>query len=207
MRSLLTGWCGTTFAKIAAHTMPLMESYARRHGHVFACVNLAGERAPSWMKIQAIHQALKDCDTVVWLDADVVVLDGSQWIGDELPDDKWHGLVEHVTECGDVPNCGVWILRRHMMPWLEIAWDMHRYIDHQWWEQAAVLELLGYQLGDGPTSKRGQPTHLRDRTQWLAAEWNDHPRDANRAARPRFVHVTQYDDRLATVKRYVSLAT
>lgn len=207
MNAVVTGWAGTPFAEIAAHTLPLIERYAKRHGAVFGAANLAGERPPSWQKVSAIYKALLKTDLVVWIDADVVVLDGSRWIADQLPADKWHGLVEHATECGDVPNCGVWVLRQDMLPVLERVWDMHQYLGHPWWEQGAVLELLGYHVGEGPTSKRERPADLYDRTHFFPAEWNDHPHDARRAENARFVHVTQYADRLATVKRYAAIAT
>lgn len=204
MNAVVTGWTGTAFAEIAAHTLPLIERYAKRHGALFGAANLTGDRKPSWQKVSAIHKALQAVDSVVWIDADVVVMDCSHWIGDGLPADKWHALVEHETECGTVPNCGVWVLRREMMPVLEELWGMTQYLDHPWWEQAGVLELMGYHVTGKPEAKRERPSDLYDRTHWLSAEWNDHPRDARRSASPRFVHVTQYEDRLATVKRYAA---
>lgn len=207
MTAVITGFAGTPFAKMAAYTLPLIEAYALRHGAVFGCANMIGERAPSWQKVSTLHKTLQKHDLVVWIDIDVVVLDGSRWIGDELPADKWQGLVEHKTECGEVPNCGVWVVRREMLPVLEQVWQMDRYLDHGWWEQAAVLELLGYHVTAKPTAKRERPSDLYDRTHWLGSEWNDHPDDTRRAEHARLVHVTQYADRLATVKRYAALAT
>lgn len=204
--AVITGWAGVAFAELAAHTLPLMQKYAIRHGHKYTAFNLEGERAPSWHKIDCIFRALQSHELVVWLDADVVVLDGSRWVGDELPADKWHGLVEHQTECGDVPNCGVWVLRQKMLPVMEHVWSMTHRMDHPWWEQAAVLELLGYHVPDGPMAARERHTDLYDRTHWLSAEWNDHPQDMRRTGHARFVHVTQYEDRLATVKRYANLS-
>lgn len=204
---LVTGWSGVQFAEIAAHTLPLMHRYATRHGHTLAVANLVGDRPASWMKVDAIAKALKTSDVAVWLDADMVVVDSTRWIGDELPADMWHGLVEHVTDCGEVPNCGAWVLRQQMLPVLREVWQMTQYLDHPWWEQAAVLELLGYHVTAKPTAKRERPSDLYDRTHWLGAEWNDHPNDSRRAEHARLVHVTQYADRLATVKRYAALAT
>lgn len=204
---LVTGWSGVQFAEIAAHTLPLMHRYAQRHGHQLAAVNLIGTRPASWMKVEAMATVLQTHDVAVWMDADVVVLDGSRWIGDELRPEAWHALVEHETECGAVPNCGVWVLRREMLPVLDQVWSMRQYLSHPWWEQAAVLELMGYHVTDNPEAKRERPSDLYDRTQFLGHEWNDHPRDAARSEHARLVHVTQYADRLATVKRYAAIAT
>ena len=207
MRQLvLTGWSGTAFAKIAAHTLPLLERYAQRHGVTFACSNLFGARPPSWNKILMLQTALEQFDLVVWIDADVVVLEGDRWIGDELQPGTIHGLVAHDTECGEVPNCGVWICTREMLPVLGELWGMEEFVRHPWWEQGALLTLLGYHVTEQPSAKRERPSDLYVRTTWLAPEWNHHPRDARKVDTPRFVHVTQYAERLATVKELCSHA-
>ena len=203
---LLTGWCGTTFAKMASHTLPLMEGYAGRHGMTFCAVNLAGPRPPSWQKVYSLHQALQDFDTAVWIDADVVIMDASANIADELTPDAWQGLVEHDTESGRVPNCGVWVCRREMLPTLTDIWNAERHIGHWWWEQAAILERMGYLVTDEPRATLDSPTTLFERTTFLNATWNHHPRDARRVEQPRFVHVTMYADRVAECRRLANLA-
>lgn len=197
---LLTGWHGTTFAKMAAHTVPIVEAYAWRHGMQFCCVNLAGERPASWMKIPALYRALHEYDRVVWIDADVVIVDPSENIADFVPNEMWQGLVEHCTPSGAVPNCGVWVLTKHMLPTLVDAWNSATFVDHAWWEQAAILERIGYAVTDGPHACLETPTELYQRTAFIGNEWNDHPHDSQRHTSPRFVHVTQYADRVGKVR-------
>lgn len=210
---LMTGWRGTDFAKMAAHTLPLMDSYAQRHGLECHCVNLASRQAaPSWMKVPNIGAALNDYDRVLWIDADVVIVDSSENIFDWLEADAWQAVVEHETECGLVPNCGVWLVTREMIPWLEFAWEKMReaFADHPWWEQAAVMTMMGYDitLTDGwPHSTLKAATELRDRTQFLPPRWNDHPADRHRPGKPAFVHVTQYADRLGEIRRLCAAST
>lgn len=196
---ILTGWSGVEYAKIAAHTLPLIHAYATRHGAACGCANLAGERPPSWMKVQAIRQALERYDRVAWIDADVVIVDDSENICDRLGV-NWQAIVEHSTECGLVPNCGVWVLGKPMLPVLEDVWRAERFMNHWWWEQGAVLEQMGYAVTDLPTSVLDKPTTLYRLTTFLASEWNDHPADKRRVPRPRFFHITQYADRLSTVR-------
>ena len=196
---VLTGWAGTLHGKMAAITMPLMESYANQHGMEFACANLVGERAAAWMKVDAIHSMLSRHERVVWMDCDVVVLNGSRNVVDELGD-GWHALVQHDTECGLVPNSGVWVCSRHMLPVLESMWADGRNLDHPWWEQASLLEAMGYVVTDAPASTLDTPTTLYRNTTFLGAEWNHHPRDARRVEQPLFLHVTQYADRLSVIK-------
>lgn len=198
---ILTGWAGVEFAEIAAHTLPVLRDYATVHGVSFGCANLAGDRPASWMKVLALREQLERFDRIAWIDADVVVLDHSKNIFDELGD-GWHGLVRHHTPSGVVPNCGVWIVTKWMTWALNEVWNARWHINHPWWEQAAVLELMGYAVLPGPFSQLAAPTELYSHTTWLGPEWNHHPADTNRVASPRFLHVTQYPDRLATVREH-----
>lgn len=70
----------------------------------------------------------------------------------------------------------LWRLARHerMRQHLIDAWEREQYADHPWWEQAAVLELMGYHVTRDPVATLRQPTELHARTQALAPEWNHH---------------------------------
>lgn len=203
---LLTGWTGDEWREAAKVTMPLMRAYALRHGFDFSWANLAGPRPPSWQKIIALLQTLPSRPAVVWIDADVVIEDGSRSIMDDVPADADQALVEHHTNCGTVPNCGVWVLRPSMLPRLEQAWDCNRHITHPWWEQAVMLEQMGYAV-DGTNARLDTPTTLYERTAFLDAGWNDHPNDKRRATHVRFRHVTQYDNRLETIRQLAARVT
>lgn len=207
---LMTGWRGTDFAKMAAHTLPLMEDYAIKHGMAFCCVNLSSGGTPaSWVKVPNIGTALRDYDRVLWVDADVVVLRSGENILDEMPDDAWQAVVEHETECGIVPNCGVWLVTREMIPTLQLVWDKMRpgFLNHPWWEQAAMLSLMGYEVALPPYSTFVGATELHDRTHFLSQKWNHHPADKRAVAAPAFVHVTQYPDRLGEIRSLCAHAT
>lgn len=203
---VLTGWSGTAFSRIAGETVPLITQYAERHGMGWRVCDLRGSRPAPWQKMTHILAGLVAHERVVWIDADVVVLDPSVNILDEMPEHAWQGLVEHETNCGVVPNTGVWICTRAMEPVLEHAWRCKRYIEHPWWEQAAILEQMGYEVTDSPTATLDTPTRLHQQTAFLHPTWNHHPHDARRVDAPRFVHVTQYHDRLSAVRAFASRA-
>lgn len=207
---LMTGWCGSAHAQFAAHTTPLMERYAARHGMDFDCVNLRYSVAPpSWMKLPQIGAALHDYDSVLWVDADIVIVDSSESILDEISPDCWQAMVAHKTECGSVPNCGLWFVTREMRAYFKTAWDslLAQFENHPWWEQAAMLSLMGYEVIDGPKVVAGTPTELFDHTQFLSQKWNHHPRDEARVDHPAFLHATQYHDRLAVIRESAACAT
>ena len=210
---LLTGWCGPEFALIANSTLPLMERYADKHGMDFQCVNLHSEDAPpSWCKVTRLVTALRrGHETCLWLDADVVIFKSQQSILSDVPESSWQAMVEHTTECGQVPNCGVWVVTEQMLPTLEAIWaGRDKYLHHPWWEQAAMLEKMGYRLNlthGWPSAERFEPTCLFDRTTFLPAIWNHHPSDRNAVEAASFVHVTQYQDRAAACQEFAKYAT
>lgn len=200
---ILTGWTsGTEWDRIGRHTMPLVIEYAKRHGFAVSWADLHGPRPPSWQKIIGLLSKLEQHDDVLWIDADVVIEDASRNILDDVSADAWQAVCEHHTECGTVPNCGVWLVRQPMMPMLREAWDCSRHITHPWWEQAAMLEQMGYSV-NGCHASLGKPTQLHARTAWLSSEWNDHPADSRRSEHVLFRHVTGYADRLGTIEECV----
>lgn len=206
---ILTGYAGDEHGRMAEHTVPLMLRYANRHGAAFECRHLAGPRPPSWLKVPALYNALDAFDAVLWLDVDVVIADSSRSIFDEVGEAEFvsQALVEHQTECGLVPNCGVWLVTPLIRPFLHAIWEERRNIEHPWWEQASVLEQMGYAV-DGVLSTPGERTSLLEQTKFLSPEWNHHPQDKRRTPLPdaRFVHVTQWADRLEWIKELAGSA-
>jgi hypothetical protein len=205
---LITGWAGTEHGMMAAHTAPIMEAYAAKHGADFYMANLIGGEPASWIKIPYIMEWLRHVDLVAWVDADVVITERGRGesIFDAFDRDAWQAVVLHKTECGLVPNCGVWVVAKPMLPILTDIWaGRGRFLNHPWWEQAAVMEQMGFMpslnTAGWPYSVDAGDTELRQYTQFLDAKWNDHPRNAGRVESPNFIHVTQYDDRLGTIRR------
>jgi hypothetical protein len=169
--------------------LPRMAEYADRHGYdLIAHPPRMLWRPPSWLKVAALLDALTHYDEALWIDCDVVIVDGELDVDDELHDDDVQALVRHHTPDGEVPNCGVWLVRQAMRPVLMQLWRMDRYLNHPWWEQAAMLDLLGYRHRRRPV-ELAEPTDLYRRTHWLGLEWNSHEQN-DRHPSPRFAHAT-----------------
>jgi len=128
-------------------------------------------RPPSWHKIISLLDALEDYDEALWVDCDVVLVDTSWDLADDIPTDAWQGITRHRTGEGEVPSCGVWYVRQPMQPVLEAIWRLSRYEHHRWWEQAALQELLGYTPEHLPVHQDHE-TELSRHTHWLSLEWN-----------------------------------
>jgi hypothetical protein len=186
--------------------LPSFARYAARHGyelHVTECKS--GRRAPSWGKIPALRRALASYEQVLWVDADCVIVDPSEDLLDHVPPEACQALVAHERPRGEaVPNCGVWLVRRPMLPHLKAIWESTRWDTHCWWEQAALLERMGYQIKHC-TVRRGQSARLASATCLLPGSWNVTARQEGPHA--RILHAANQPDRLQLMRRWARRLT
>ncbi len=177
--------------------LPSFEAFADTHGYDLIQPDLFSERPISWWKVPALKAALAEYDEALWLDADTVIVDGSEDL--VVPEDAWQALVRHRTGDGDVPNCGVWFVRHPMIPVLDQLWAQTQRLNHGWWEQAAMMDMLGFRTEPRPAGLV-HPSGLYERTHWLDRGWNSHMWDTPGAEQIRIAHASMQDDR-ATVMR------
>jgi galactosyl transferase GMA12/MNN10 family len=176
---------------------PTFEAYARRHGYeLITSTEADPRRPPAWSKVPMIREALSAYELVLWIDADAVIVDGSEDVAAELRPDRFLGLVRHGER--KVPNTGVMLWRAGdpARELLDRTWNARRFVDHPWWENAALLDALGYALPSAlePRWRRlrrrqfhlARPSPLLGGTQFLPLEWNSVYLD--RAPSPRIVH-------------------
>ena len=166
------------------------EIFAERHGYDLDLrTTLADKARPAaWSKLVLIRGLLSTHDTVLWVDADAAIVDVTRDIADDM-NGQYLGLVAHHYDNQVIPNSGVMLLNRSRLTnkFLERAWNATRWIDHPWWENAAILELMGHEVGDGPgpvTMK--SPTKFYREAALLGKEWNSITIDE--AAHPRIRH-------------------
>jgi hypothetical protein len=169
---------------------PTRELWAARHGYDVVVENelRAPDRPPSWSKVLLVRQLLDRYDDVVWLDADAVIVDDGGDPADLLDRRRWIGLVTHRYDGLVLPNLGVFVMRRSRAArrLLDELFEADQYIHHKWWENAALLELLGYDLDDDATPKV-RSTRLERHVRELDLRWNSIPH-AQGAAHPYVVH-------------------
>lgn len=166
--------------------------YAARHGYELELRTEALDRtrpAP-WSKVVLLRELAQRYHLLLWLDADVVIVDRSTDIAEELEPERFLYLVEHETKEGRMPNSGVMLLRggEPTVAFLDDVYAQDDLIEHRWWENAAICRLLGYRLDPiGP----GPPTPLlTDSTKFISPRWNA-IRDAP-VANPRIRHYPGY---------------
>jgi hypothetical protein len=150
-----------------------IEPYAERYGYELSLHTqvVDSTRPAPWSKIRILRELVERYELVVWLDADLVIVDARVDLASELEDDRFLYLVEHRHSGWQMPNTGVMMLRggAEAADFLDAAWSLERYAEHRWWENAAVCELLGYEL-DPPRPVHQTP--LRERTKLISPRWN-----------------------------------
>lgn len=202
MRKLLMSMADDSpaYREMLAVTAPSHAKYAAIHGYDYAMASprvvkaLRDGRPPSWAKVKMLTQCarMEPGGFSLFLDADVVVSDFSKDILEDFPAGKKFGMVVHHTSDGAVPNCGVLACMGDCADELQDIWDAPTFQRSEfWWEQAAMIHLLG---GDPDAT----PVAVPEGPLWgeLPYEWNPHANDP-RGFPPglRFFHATMLAER------------
>ena len=145
---------------------------------------------PSWQKLALIKELLPTYDLVLWIDADAVVVDPTVDIASALAPDKWIYCVEHETAQGSHVNAGVLMVRScpESAAFLRDVLRQVQFKAHDWWDQAAILYNMGWDLRP---LRRRRVTQYSSGLSLLDKRWNSIPPD--RAAAPYIMHFAGMD--------------
>lgn len=184
--------------------LPTFARYAEIHGYdlFVPAENSFADHPPrpySWSKVPLIESLIESgYETVLWLDADVVVRRYEKDILSDASGAAFSAVV-HRTPDGRVPNMGVWLVRSAALSFLRSLWPLDSFLRSScWWEQAAVIAALG---GDPDADIVSAPrSELMDE---LPYEWNPHIADERGIPGDcRFFHATMFHDRRAAMLQY-----
>ncbi len=183
-----------------------LRDWAARHGHraeIRAEPAVPG-RPPAWTKIRLMADILDSgAEGVMWVDADCLVVDPTPdplaALG-EAPEADLRIAYHHyyvrpqpgILVRFEMPNTGVVILRNSSWSraFLQRVWDNTAWLEHEWWENAAVMDLMGYHtLLDSGRANTPDPTVMA-RIAWLDLSWNARP-DMDPSPRPVINHYTR----------------
>ncbi len=172
-------------------SLPTYNAFAQRHGYNMIVGEKLTDRPPPWNKVPLLLNLLERYDEVVWFDCDLIVVDGSEDFPKMLPN-YTHSMVRHFEDSSEVPNSGVWRLTKKCVPLLSKMLELEVFWDHGWWEQAALMTLMGYSVPPQGSMfsktkcKCWHPTRWQRECQFMRVCFNSHPN--YRAAHPRIVH-------------------
>lgn len=185
---------------LQAVASPTLVAYAKRWKWdvVLSSENLANDRPPAWAKVRLMQQLLDEYEMILWIDSDALIVELDRDIMAELPQTNSDiYLVEHAQAAPEnavVPNSGVLLLRRspYTADFLKRMWDMTEFIEHNWWENAALLAMLGHSL-EAPWQLI-EPTSDRAHVGFLDLAWNSVP-DLCESDKPVVRHHARADNR------------
>lgn len=192
-RAILTFAVGR-YTELLDIVRPSFVNYADKHGYDY--IERQPElgdwpRHPSWFRVPILQELLPHYDEILLFGCDLIVLDNSVDVASLVPDDCLQAMVQHSSPWGMVPNADMWYMRRGILPYINQMWDLTQYLNHPWWEQAALLHLMGYEPSTFPLILK-EPTELYGRTHFLPLEWNSHE-SIDRHDSPRIAHATHGD--------------
>jgi hypothetical protein len=175
MRKALATFGTGPAADLLAIALPTFATYAERHGYeVVVGTGESFGRPSSWGKVPFLQRLLHVCDFVLWVDADALILDARIDVETIIPEDAFQAFA--IETCwpgwGTSPCCGVWACRagERVQRFLAEVWGQYDLINHQWWEQAAVMRLTGWAI-ELPMHKE-RDSEWDDGTFFLDEEWD-----------------------------------
>jgi hypothetical protein len=191
MRKALCTTVTPEFGALFALSGPPLRAFANRHGWelVVNHADHADGRPPSWGKVPLLLDVMCSYEFVGWIDADALIVDGSRDLAAELRPRKHLYLVEHAHRSGETTaNAGVMMLRssRWSRRLLRQVWKQADLIEHRWWENAALMRMLGYRIDPQPAGHERRRRWLRH-VRFLDLAWNSIPHWVA-SPTPRIVH-------------------
>jgi len=200
------------FNDIAELTLPSMLRYADLWDLEFISLPPeANGRPTSWYKIKRILEVLRSgFDYCLYLDTDAMFVRFDEDIREHLTDNK------DLYLCRQYPNkyhstsyfnSGVMVWRKcaWSIDFLDEIWRQTEFINHHWWEQAAMLKLLGFQSALGQGTDR-LDSDAMEHVKELSQDWNSIP-ILTVAANPIIRHFAMCSNRvrLEAIKREIAL--
>jgi hypothetical protein len=165
-----------THIELLSNAVPTLLAYGERHGWdvvISTEEELAEGRPASWGKLPLIRELLDQYDLVWWVDSDALIVDASVDLREELVDGKDLYLVEHLFPAPHDFAASAGVMLWRSSDWskalVDALWASEAYVHHRVWENAALLELLGYGI---ERFHHPAPTPLMARVQLLSPDWN-----------------------------------
>ena len=126
--------------------MESQEAHVKKHGYTRITDESVYDptRAHSWSKIRILQKYIKDYDYIVWMDADVLIMNQNRNIEDFiqlLPENNFLLIGRDFNNL----NAGIFVMKNCPLAheFLDDVWSKTQYLNHEWWEQAAIIELHG----------------------------------------------------------------
>ena len=181
------------FEEIGDKTSKTLKNYADKFNYTFEKINHMNiERPYAWNKIQILLNEIKnsDFDYILWIDADAYFNRYDIDIAEEIEENKDIYLVKHYCEVHKGShydntklailriNTGVLLMKccLNNEEFLKKVWRKEEYINHDWWEQAAIMDIFGFksELNGNLNDNKGNSLYLKS-LKFMSNKWNSIP--------------------------------
>lgn len=201
------------FDDIGRYSAASIKAYTSRFGFSHRIDrNFNIGRPPAWRRITLIPELFDEgFDYVMWIDADAIFSRFDFNILDAIDPGKDLHLVEHTivpNHSSNIPNSGVMLVKNSQ--WsrdlFDRIWRMDKYIDHPWWENAALIEIMGYRNLIAEVEQiTGHPAKVADdrfspdpdvmaHISFLSEDWNFRPNVSRPSPHPIVTHFAGYSN-------------
>lgn len=141
---------GDEYSKTICQCTDTQISYATKHSYdrITDTTVYDSSRPISWFKIPLIQKYLSNYNYILWMDADVMVTNQNVRIEsfiEEMHEDSFFLIARDLNNL----NCGMFIIKNceKSFEFLNDVWSRTEYINHPWWEQAAVIDVHSHYEG------------------------------------------------------------
>ena len=181
------------FSEIGDKTSKTLKNYAEKFDYTFEKIDQMNlERPYAWNKIQILLNEMKNSnyDYILWIDADAYFNRYDIDIAEEIEKDKNIYLVKHYCEVHKGSyydntklvilriNTGVLMMKccKDNEEFLEKVWNKEEYINHDWWEQAAIMDIFGFksELNGNLNDNKGKSSYSKN-LKFISNQWNSIP--------------------------------
>lgn len=204
------------YINIGQITTETMRNYAKKYNLRFEFLEMpVTNRVPTWNKIISIKEQIlkKENDYIMWVDADVFFPKDAENILSTIEDNFEIYLTSHYSSVFKGSNfkntilttkrinCGVMIYKvsDFCVKFLNDVWNKKEYLDHFWYEQAAIMDLIGLKadITGNLDDNKGDDTYL-NKIKFLPKEWNTIPsfsEISSESLRPSIIHLAGMEDK------------
>ncbi len=214
------------YKQIGNITTKSMLKYADKFNLKFKFLDMPDTgRVQTWNKILQIKNEIqkKEDDYIMWVDADVFFPNDAENILSVLENKYEIYLSSHYCSVFKGSNykntilttkrinCGVMIFKvsDFCLEFLENVWNKKEYINHFWYEQAAMMDLVGLKadITGNLNDNKGNDFYL-NKIKFLSKEWNSIPsfgEISSESIRPSIIHLAgiENEERIKLLNDYI----
>lgn len=214
------------YNEIGQITTKSMANYASKFNLKFEFLEMPSTgRVQTWNKIISIKEEIlkKENDYIMWVDADVFFPNDAENILSVIENNFEIYLTSHYCSVFKGSNykntilttkrinCGVMIFKvsDYCLEFLNKVWNKKEFINHFWYEQAAIMDLIGLKADLTGNLKDNQGIeYYINKIKFLPKEWNTIPsfsEISSESLRPSVIHLAGMDnnDRINLLKDYI----